>query len=207
MRKTMLLLIISFCVSLVSAQKGTVPPAMMTDYGWMDGTTTNIFGHPTTMIYGQLRSDRKLTPGFITNVGYVSLPQILEGYGRYWKANKTSSEEANQAADSLRNVAAGGYVHLYIERPIENRANLQYFFIVIRDKNDKTVYSKYFTYQAPSISDGTGTWWNYIVTEIPAEVEYPFYIYVNDKQSEHLSDFKFKIEDIVQSGEIEVLEN
>lgn len=206
MRKIFIMFAISLCVSFATAQQGEVPPALLTDYGWIDKTTLTIFGHPTTMEYGQINWTRRTTPGEMTNVAYLSLSQALEGHGRYWKAMKMSSEEANRAADSMRNAAPGGYVYLYLERPIENRANLQYFFIIIRDKNDKTVYTKYLPYQAAGMADGVGTWWNYVVTEIPVEVEYPFYIYVNDKQSEHLSDFKFRIDAPVQSAAVEIME-
>jgi hypothetical protein len=66
------------------------------------------------------------------------------------------------------------------------------------------LYSKYFTYQASSVTAIRDTWWNFIVTEIPVELEYPFYVYVNDKQSDFLSDFKFRIDDI-ELKDIEII--
>jgi hypothetical protein len=130
--------------------------------------------------------------------------QVLETIGTKWKRQQASNETVQNTVDSLRKVAAGGYIYLYIERFLENRANLQYFFIIIRDKDDKTLYTKNFTYQAPSVTATRSTWWNYIVTEIPVELEYPFYVYVNDKQSEFLSDFKFRIDEI-ELKDVEVI--
>jgi hypothetical protein len=182
----------------MSAQEGIVPADLLIDVRWQDGETRTIFDHPTTQIFGQ-RIESKLhqNVGEVTNVGYYSLNQVLENVGLNWKRQRQTSESVEKTVDSLKKVAPGGYVYLYIERFLENRANIQYFFIIIRDKNDKTLYTKYFDYKAASVTAIRNTWWNYVVTEIPIEVEYPFYIYVNDKQSEFLSDFKFKIEDIV----------
>jgi len=205
MKKIITTTLILLAASFLSAQEGTVPADLLIDIRWQDGDTRTIFSHPVTQVYGQ-REDSKLyqNVGEVTNVGYYSLNQVLENIGSSWKRQKIDSETVHATVDSLKSVAAGGYVYLYIERFLENRANLQYFFIIIRDKDDKTVYSKYFQYQAPNVTATRSTWWNYIVTEIPIELEYPFYVYVNDKQSQNLSDFKFKIE-AVELKDIEVI--
>jgi len=205
MKKIITTTLILLAASFLSAQEGTVPTDLLIDIRWQDGDTRTIFSHPITQVYGQ-REDSKLyqNVGEVTNVGYYSLNQVLESIGSSWKRQKIDSETVHATVDSLKNVAAGGYVYLYIERFLENRANLQYFFIIIRDKDDKTVYSKYFQYQAPNVTATRSTWWNYIVTEIPIELEYPFYVYVNDKQSQNLSDFKFKIE-AVELKDVEVI--
>ena len=205
MKKIITTTLILLAASFLSAQEGTVPADLLIDIRWQDGDTRTIFSHPVTQVYGQ-REDSKLyqNVGEVTNVGYYSLNQVLESIGSSWKRQKIDSETVHATVDSLKNVAAGGYVYLYIERFLENRANLQYFFIIIRDKDDKTVYSKYFQYQAPNVTATRSTWWNYIVTEIPIELEYPFYVYVNDKQSQNLSDFKFKIE-AVELKDVEVI--
>ena len=205
MKKIITTTLILLAASFLPAQEGTVPADLLIDIRWQDGDTRTIFSHPVTQVYGQ-REDSKLyqNVGEVTNVGYYSLNQVLENIGSSWKRQKIDNETVQTTVDSLRKVAAGGYVYLYIERFLENRANLQYFFIIIRDKNDKTLYSKYFQYQAPNVTATRSTWWNYIVTEIPIELEYPFYVYVNDKQSQHLSDFKFRI-DAVELKDVEVI--
>ena len=48
-------------------------------------------------------------------------------------------------------------------------------------------------YQESQLPYANG-WWNYTVVYLPEKVEYPFFVYLNDKQSQHLSDFKFKVE-------------
>jgi hypothetical protein len=199
---TTLFLLVAVCLS---AQEGVVPDDLLIEHRWYDGEMRTIFSHPTTQEFGQ-REDSRLyqNVGEITNVGYYSVNQVLENIGSKWKQRRVDSETAQNTADSLKKVAPGGYVYLYIERFLENRANLQYFFIIIRDKDDKTLFTKNFQYQAPSIAATRNTWWNYIVTEIPIELEYPFYIYVNDKQSQFLSDFKFRI-DNVEVKNVEVI--
>ena len=205
MKKIITTTLILLAASFLSAQEGSVPADLLIDHRWQDGEMRTIFDHPVTQVFGQ-RVDSKLyqNVGEVTNVGYYSLNQVLETVGASWRQRRVSSEAAQATVDSLKQVAAGGYIYLYIERFLENRANLQYFFIIIRDKDDKTLYSKYFQYHAPSIAATRSTWWNYIVTEIPMELEYPFYVYVNDKQSEFLSDFKFRI-DAVEMKNIEVI--
>jgi hypothetical protein len=196
---------ILLAASLLSAQEGIVPADLLIDHRWQDGEMRTIFSHPTTQVFGQ-REDSKLyqNVGEVTNVGYYSVNQVLERIGSKWKHQGVGSETAQNTADSLKKVAPGGYVYLYIERFLENRSNLQYFFIIIRNKDDKQLFTKEFQYQAPSITATRNTWWNFIVTEIPIELEYPFYIYVNDKQSQHLSDYKFRIDD-VEVKNIEVI--
>ena len=205
MKKIITTTLILLAASFLSAQEGSVPADLLIDHRWQDGEMRTIFSHPVTQVFGQ-RAESKLyqNVGEVTNVGYYSLNQVLENIGSSWKRQKIDSETVQNTVDSLKKVAAGGYVYLYIERFLENRANLQYFFIIIRDKDDKTVYSKYFQYQAPNVTAIRDTWWNYIVTEIPIELEYPFYVYVNDKQSQNLSDFKFKIE-AVELKDVEVI--
>jgi hypothetical protein len=205
MKKIITMTLLLLAASFVSAQEGAVPPDLLIDYPWQDGETRTIFSHPTTQLFGQ-RADSKLyqNVGEVTNVGYYSLNQVLETIGSKWKRQQVGNETVQNTVDSLRKVAAGGYVYLYIERFLENRANLQYFCIISRDKDDKTLYTKYFQYKAPSVTATRDTWWNYIVTEIPIELEYPFYVYVNDKQSEFLSDFKFRINPI-EYKDVEVI--
>jgi len=205
MKKIITTTLFLFAAYFMSAQEEIVPGDLLIDHRWQDGEMRTIFNHPTTQLFGQ-REDSKLyqNVGEVTNVGYYSVNQVLEKIGSKWKQRKVNSETAQNTADSLKKVVPGGYVYLYIERFLENRANLQYFFIIIRDKNDKTLFTKNFEYQAPSVTATRNTWWNYIVTEIPIELEYPFYVYVNDKQSQSLSDFKFRIDDIEMKN-IEVL--
>jgi hypothetical protein len=205
MKKIITTTLIILAASFMSAQEGTVPADLLIDHRWYDGEMRTIFDHPTTQEFGQ-RSDSKLyqNVGEVTNVGYYSINQVLENIGSKWKRQKIANELVQTTVDSLKQIAPGGYVYLYIERFLENRANLQYFFIIIRDKNDKTLYTRYFQYKAPSITATLSTWWNYIVKEIPIELEYPFYVYVNDKQSQYLSDFKFRIDDVVLKN-IEVI--
>jgi hypothetical protein len=199
---TTLILLAAFTLS---AQEGIVPADLLIDHRWYDGEIRTIFDHPTTQVFGQ-QSDSKLyqNVGEVTNIGYYSMNQILETIGSKWKRQRVDSETVKATVDSLKQVAAGGYVYLYLERFKENRANLQYYSVIIRDKDDNTVYSKYFKYKAASITATRSTWWNYIVTEIPVELEFPFYVYVNDKQSQHLSSFKFRIDD-VELKNIEVI--
>ena len=205
MKRIFTTMFILLAASMLLAQEGTVPEDLLIDHRWRDGETRLIFDRPTTQVFGQrVESALYQNVGEVTNVGYYSLSQVLENIGSKWKRQRADSENVQQTVDSLKAVAAGGYIYLYIERFLENRANLQYFFIIIRDKNDETIYTKNFTYQAPNITATRSTWWNYIVTEIPVELEYPFYIYVNDKQSDFLSDFKFRIDD-VELGNVEVI--
>ena len=139
---------------------------------WLDHSVHELHGYKITKVFGERPSkQRHSNMGSITSVAYLDKSQLGE--------------------DTLD--ADGGAVQLFITRGVESRANFKWFFIVIRGEDDKDKIMEIdLEYQAPQLPQANG-WWNYTVVKLPESVALPFYIYVNDRQSNYLSDFKFMV--------------
>jgi len=149
----------------------------LTERPWLDHSEHDINGYRITQVFGERFSpDRHSNLGSITNIAYLD-PALLENkYGRQ---------------------AEGGAIELFLTRATESRANFKYFFIVIRGEDDRGKLMEIdLDNQPPQLPEANG-WWNYTLVLLPEAVAFPFYVYVNDRQSRHLSDFKFKIQKIL----------
>lgn len=148
--------------------------AKLTERPWLDQSVHEIYGHKITKVFGERPSpQRHSNLGSITTLAYLDAEQTMEKH---------------------REKPAGGALEVFITRSTESRANFKWFFVVIRGEDDKEKLMEIdLDYQASQLPDANG-WWNYTVVYLPEEVEYPFYVYLNDRQSQHLSDYKFKIE-------------
>lgn len=188
-------------------QEGNVPKDLLNDQIWMDGQTRNIFGYPVTRMFGtdNISSERYHGNRFasetrggllsVTNVGYLTFDDVLKDLQKAWSRHDISLPVQKYLEDSLRNVSGGGYIYVYIERPSQDAANFKYYFTVVRDENDnKKFYEFQFPRQTSQMVGGKGNWWNYYVIPMASIPKFPFYIYVNDKQTEDLSDYKFRVD-------------
>ncbi len=161
---------------------------------WIDGQTITIFNHPVKRVFGETY-DRNSMRNFhipVTNIGYKDLGQLEVEIREKAKAENWPGERLKNELLSLDSVAKGGKLYVYIERKDNDRARANYFFVVFRDKNDKEFYRSNVEKKEPEFGD-FGFWSNYFVIDIPKEVEYPFLVYVNDRKSSSLSDFKFEV--------------
>lgn len=208
-KKLLLIYLVILLVPFVmlSAQDGQVPKDLLSDKIWMDGHTRNIFGYPITKVFGNdnISNDRfhgnrfssEIQGGMlsVTNVGYLEFDDVLKDLQKAWNKHEISLPVQQYLEDSLRNVSGGGFIYVYIERPTQDAANLRYFFTVVRDQTDKKKFFEFnFPRETPKLVAGKGNWWNYYVIPMETIPKYPFYIYVNDRQSDDLSDFKFRID-------------
>jgi hypothetical protein len=146
----------------------------LTDRPWLDKTAHVIYGHKIIKVFGERPSpQRHSNLGSITTVAYLDAEQTLEKYGQE---------------------TAGGALEVFLSRATQSRANFKWFFVVIRGEDDnKKIMEIDLDYQESQLPYANG-WWNYTIVYLPEMVEYPFYVYINDRQSQHLSDFKFKVE-------------
>jgi len=162
---------------------------------WQDNETKTMYGYDITKIFGQLPNDAatyNYSP--ITAVGYKSLEFLQANFTKVADAEKWEQEVLNENINNLQKVASGGQVQLYLTRYNENQANLRWYSIIIRGMDDKGKIFEYdIPYKAPQNPVNSG-WWNYTTIDIPVELPNNFYIYLNNKVSEYLSDFKFLVE-------------
>lgn len=161
---------------------------------WLDNETQTMYGFDVTKIFGP-HPDNMATYNFspITSVAYKSLDTILSDFEKISKVAKWSQETTNQNLADAKNQAKGGEIMMYLTRYNEENANTKYYLIVIRDMDDKTKLWEYnFPYKAPQNPVNNG-WWNYITVAVPVELPDNFYIYIDDKLSKQLDDFKFMV--------------
>ncbi|MFO8128749.1 MAG: hypothetical protein R6T99_02470 [Bacteroidales bacterium] len=166
----------------------------LTEKPWLDNTRHRINGHDIIMVFGEYPTNyRHLNFGPITTISYRSPEQInimIDSIAdaEDWQEDKIAAEKEKYEAQ-----APGGILNIYITRYKEDRANFKWYFVIIRDEEDQEVTEIELDYQAPELPEGNG-WWNYTEVMVDKPVELPFYVYLNDKQSSHLSDFKFLVE-------------
>ena len=162
---------------------------------WLDNETRLIDGYNIQKIFGELPnnpSTYNYSP--ITAVAYKNLDSIKNDFKKVAEVEKWESKILEENLSKLDSSSPGGQIQVYLTRYNEERANFQWFFIVIRGVDDKGKLWEYnFPYKFPKNPTNNG-WWNYTTVEVPIELPDSFYIYLNDRKSEFLSDFKFFIE-------------
>ncbi len=164
---------------------------------WLDNETRVISGYEITKIFGQLPnnpSTYNYSP--ITAIGYQSLDSLESSFHRVAISEKREQEDLEKNLENLRNISLGGQLQIYLTRYNEERANFRWYFVVIRGADDKGKLWEFdLPYQAPQNPINNG-WWNYTTIEIPVQLPDSFFVYLNDKKSNYLSDFKFRVEKI-----------
>ena len=190
----LLLIIISSFIFGQTAYTQEINP-LLYENTWQDNETRSMYGYDITKIFGQLPNNAatyNYSP--ITAVGYKSLDFLVQNFKKVAEVEKWKPQELKENIENLNNVAKGGQIQLYLTRYTEEQANLKWYFIIIRGMDDKGKIFEYsIPYKAPQNPVNSG-WWNYTTIDIPVELPDSFYIYVNNKVSGYLSDFKFLVE-------------
>jgi len=190
--KTLMSLVLLFLTSFLISQD--IDPRMY-NKTWQDKETRYFNGYAITRIFGHVMhapAAYNFLP--ITAITYKDLTQLKANLTKEAEENNWSDEERDQKFMELEKEAKGGELEIYISRYDENRANFRWFFVIIRGPDDKgKLWEHYLDYQAPEVPYERG-WWNYTTVKIPIDLKPPFYVYLNDKLSQYLSDFKFLVE-------------
>ncbi len=161
---------------------------------WIDGQTITVFNHPITRVFGETYDKNSIRNYHIpiTNIGYKDLAQLTDEVKKIAKDSKWTGDKLDDALRNLEANAKGGRLYVYIERRENDRVRSNYFFVILRDADDKEFYKTNVNKNEPAFGD-FGFWSNYFEMDIPVEIEYPFFVYVNDRKSANLSDFKFEV--------------
>ena len=159
---------------------------------WANNKGYMIYGQTIIPIFGQV-SDNKLTVyGPRTNIAYKSLFQLNNDLNEQAKKENWDSIKLNTQIKQLNKSAKGGRIYLYLDRKTMDYANLRYFFSIVRDMNEKEIFSINFKQNEPYIALGE-RYASEVIYDIDKEVPDSFYVYINDRQTGELSDFKFKV--------------
>jgi len=162
---------------------------------WLDNETRIINGYRVTKVFGSTDYDRRAyNSAPLTAVAYKDAKQLKQELRTMAQKENWDQKKLDSKLAELDSVARGGAIEIYISRYAEEYANFKWFFVIIRDEDDKgKLWEQELGYQAPQIPYERG-WWNYKVVYIPIQVDLPFYVYLNDKHTKNLSDYKFCIE-------------
>lgn len=197
--KTLVILIMLIGLFLIPAAQDIDPQL----YGktWLDNETRLFNGYAVTKMFGYYPNRPSVYNVYpITAVSYKDLESLKEELDKKAQAENWSESELTEARRDLEFAARGGEIQVYISRYDEENANFRWFFIVLRGADDKgKLWEEEIGYQAPEVPYERG-WWNYTTIQVPMDIELPFYIYLNDKHSEVLSDFKFRVEKAATVG-------
>jgi len=167
---------------------------------WQDNETRIINGYAVTRVFGHI-FHAPAAYNFIplTAVAYKDLEQLKAGLTEKAVENHWKETQREEKLNELEKSAKGGQLEIYISRYEEEDANFKWFFVIIRGADDKgKLWEKDLGYKAPKIPYERG-WWNYITVQIPVELKTPFYVYLNNKNTRYLSDFKFRVEKAPQN--------
>ena len=166
---------------------------VLTEKPWLDRDVKIINGYSITQLFGEQPSKyRHMNFGPITSIAYSSLIDLKSEIEEKGKANNWSKEEIEKKKAALEENAIGGAIDVFISRYVESRANFKWFFLIIRNEDEKKISEIQMGYQAPEMPEGNG-WWNYKRILLEKNQGLPFFVYLNDKLSDHLSDFKFEV--------------
>jgi hypothetical protein len=162
---------------------------------WIDQETRIINGYAITKNFGeQTRNRAVLNVLPITSVSYKDFDQLKTELENEAAVNDWSDEKLARELTMLQDSAPGGQLQIYISRYSENDANFRWYFIILRGEEDKgKLFEKEIGYQAPQNPYERG-WWNFTTMDIPIKLETPFYVYLNHKNTEYLSDFRFHVD-------------
>ncbi|MFK5857261.1 MAG: hypothetical protein QM503_14110 [Bacteroidota bacterium] len=190
----LLLIVLTSVLSSYTSVAQEINP-LLYEYTWQDNETRTFNGYDITKIFGQLPNDAatyNYSP--ITAVSYKSLEVLEDNFTKIAKVEKWTTEVLDENIKNIQKVAGGGQIQFYLTRYTEDQANMRWYFIIIRGIDDKGKIFEYnIPYKAPQNPVNNG-WWNYTTIDIPVELPDKFYIYLNNKVSGYLSDFKFLVE-------------
>lgn len=191
----MKLIYLVFIVILPSILIGQEIDSVLFRKTWLDQETRVINGYSVTKDFGQINRNPAAYNFFpITAVSYKDFNQLKEQLESVAAENNWSTEKLRQEIITLQDTAPGGELQIYISRYDENQANFRWYFVILRGRDDKgKLWEKEIGYQSPENPYERG-WWNYTTLNIPIKLETPFYVYLNHKNSNFLSDFRFHID-------------
>jgi len=166
----------------------------LTEKAWLDDDAKTIFGNKVTMIFGEPAGRQAtINSAPVTTVAYKTTEQLVEKTKKLAEKENWSEEKTKDEIEIIEKEAPGGRLYIYITRENEGRANAKWFFVIFRDLKDKGKITEIdLPYQAAQLPQGKG-WWNFIEVNIDKPLPSSFYAYLNDRQSDQLSDFKFLI--------------
>lgn len=169
MKKLLILVTLFICVTSYSQYDFNLE---ITD--WKEGTEKVLYGNSIKRLEGY--NDRY----HITNLGYQSLPQLIDKINKKAEAEMWNEEKKSSTINSYQSQVKGGILHLYIARITLATANTNMYTVIIKDKNEVELSREELKSKVPEVPRDNKLWTNYKVISIPTEIKEKFYVYLID---------------------------
>ena len=127
--------------------------------------------------------------GGITKIQYQNFVQLMKDELEEAKKQMKPDSEVQEIVSLIKSDCAGR-IRLDVTRNTIGSANLEYFTIIVKDKNDKEIYRKELEDEIPNPSYGSDDWWNIGIESIPNMKNQEFYVYIVDELDDAVHKFK-----------------
>ena len=157
-----------------------------------EGSVYVTYGHRITELFSELEFHMGVGLFPKTNIAYLTYPQLIVLVQDTAKRENWSQARYQESRTYFKSKAPGGRIILYVERFNEYETNTRLFFIIIRDKEENKLFEKQLSYR-PADFVNSSVYSNWAYVDVDVELPSEFYVYVNHKMTEHLSDTKFLV--------------
>ncbi|MBI9066688.1 MAG: hypothetical protein JEZ09_05305 [Salinivirgaceae bacterium] len=158
-----------------------------------EGSEYVTYGHRITEVFSELEFHFGVGIFPKTNIAYLTYRQLVVLMQDTAKRENWTQERYLESRNYFRDHASGGRIVLYVERYGQYETNRKLFFVIVRNKNEEELKEIQFTNRPPDfITNDLFSNWAYI--DLDVEMPDEFFVYVNHKLTDHLSDTKFLVE-------------
>ncbi len=158
-----------------------------------EGSVYVTYGHRITEIFSELEFHFGVGVFPKTNIAYLSYNQLILLMQDTAKHKQWDQARYLKSRNYLRDNASGGRIILYIERFDQYETNNTFLFVIFRDKDEnKLLEIDLPRKRADFVTTDVFSNWAYI--DVNVDLPNEFYLYVNHKLTNFLSDTKFLIE-------------
>jgi len=158
-----------------------------------EGSVYVTYGHRITQIFSEL--EYRMGVGIFpkTNIAYLNYQQLIVLMQDSAKRESWGQDRYLDSRNYLHENARGGRIILYVERYNQYNTNLKLFFIILRDLQENKLREIGFS-NRPANLVSTSLFSNWAFIDLEEPLPESFFVYVNHKLTEHLSDTKFLVE-------------
>ncbi len=158
-----------------------------------EGSVYVTYGHRISLLFSELEFYNDIAVFPKTNIAFYTYKQLILLAQDTAKREEWNQDRYLKSRNYFNTKAKGGRIILYVERYDQYETNNKLFFIIIRDKDDNKIF-EYNLPRRPACLVTTDVFCNWAYIDVDIELPDEFYVYVNNKMTERLSDTKFLIE-------------
>ena len=158
-----------------------------------EGSIYVTYSHRITEVFSELEFHLGVGVFPKTNIAYLNYNQLIVLMQDTAKNEQWKQQRYLESRNYMRKNAFGGRIILYVERFDQFETNNKLFFIIIRHKDENKLF-EYNLPRRPADYVTTDVFSNWAYIDVDVELPEDFFVYVNHRMTEFLSDTKFLIE-------------